>query len=97
VLKELGTLVPTMGADTTAALDQIVNAPAGNAFDTGYITAEYENHAFLRDLAAAYLKNSDANTSDISEKHGRQLAKVAFFAFTEHTGITHRILQELAV
>jgi predicted outer membrane protein len=95
VLKELGTLVPAMGTDASAALNRIANASEGSAFDKAYISAEYENHAYLRDLAAAYLKNSDANTSDVNERHGRQLATVALFAFTEHAAITRRIAQEL--
>jgi hypothetical protein len=96
VLKDLGTRLPEMNAEATAALEQITSAPAGGAFDTAYMTAEYENHAFLRDVATAYLRNSDPNTSDVKEQHGRQLASIAFFAFTEHTGITYRILRELA-
>ncbi len=96
VLRDLGTPLPAMDAEAKAALAQITNAPAGAAFDTAYMTAEYENHEFLRDLAAAYLQNSDAATSDPGEQHGRQLASVAFFAFTEHTGITRRILGALA-
>jgi hypothetical protein len=96
VLEQLGAVVPPMNAETKAALDQIVKAPAGRAFDTSYMTAEYENHAFLRDLAEAYLRNSDAGTRDAAEQHGRQLAQIAFYAFTEHTGITHRILKGIA-
>jgi putative membrane protein len=97
VLKDLGAKVPAMSLDAKATLDQIVNASPGGALDTAYMTVEYENHAFLKDLAAAYLKNSDPNASDIIEQHGRQLASVAYFAFTEHTGITRRILRELAL
>lgn len=96
VLQQLGATVPVMDAATKAALDQIVTSPVGRAFDTAYMTAEYENHAFLRDLAAAYLKNSGADTLDPGEQHGRQLAQVAFFAFTEHTGISGRILKSIA-
>lgn len=94
VLIDLGTALPPMAADAKAALDQIVNSSPGRAFDTAYMTAEYENHAFLRDLADAYLKNSDASSP--AETTGRALAKVAFFAFTEHTGLSHRILKEIA-
>lgn len=94
-LEELGTAVPTMGADTQAALHGIVDSRQGNAFDTAYISAEYENHAFLRDLAGAYLKQADKNSTDVTERLGQQLANVAFFAFTEHAAITHRIAGEL--
>lgn len=96
VLKDLGTPLPAMGDEASATLDQIKNAPAGGAFDAAYMTAEYENHAYLRDVVTAYLRNSDPNTFDIKEQHGRQLASIAFFAFTEHAGITYRILRELA-
>lgn len=94
VLEQLGATVPAMSADTRAALDQIVNAPVGRAFDVAYMTAEYENHAFLRDLAEAYLANSDQR--DPSEQEGRRLAQVAFFAFTEHTSICRRILSSVS-
>jgi len=64
-------------------------------FDRAYITAEYQNHVILRDLAQAYLTNSDPGTADAGERHGRHLASLAHFAFTEHTVITHRIAAEL--
>ncbi|BCG70147.1 hypothetical protein MesoLj113a_13050 [Mesorhizobium sp. 113-1-2] len=94
VLKELGTPLPPMGDAAKSALEHIAGSAAGTAFDTAYIGAEYENHAFLRDLAEAYLKNSDP--SDPSEQHGRQLATVAHWAFWEHTALTQRIARELA-
>jgi hypothetical protein len=96
VLKELGTVVPVMGAEAQAALASIRDAAEGAAFDKAYISAEYTNHVFLRDLAAAYLKNSDAATASVDERHGRQLASLALFAFTEHVAITHRIAQALS-
>lgn len=96
VLKEMGIPLPPMPADMKTALSQIVNSPAGTAFDTAFMTAEHDNHAYLRDLAAAYIENSAQPTSDLAEKHGRQIASVAFFAFTEHTGIAKRILDTLA-
>ena len=95
VLQDLGTVLPAMAPDTKAALDSIVNTPTGAAFDTAYMTAEFENHAFLLELAKAYLKNSDASSP--SEATGRALGKVTVFAFTEHTGVSRRILKELAV
>ncbi len=97
VLEQIGAVLPPMSAETKGALDQIVNAPAGRAFDVAYMTAEYENHAFLRDLAEAYLANSDATTRDPAEQEGRHLAQVAFFAFTEHTSICRRILKSVSV
>jgi putative membrane protein len=96
LLKELGTTVPDMDAASLAAYNSIKNSAQGHAFDRAYIGAEYQNHAVLRDLAAAYLQNSDANTSDADEKHGRHLASLALFAFTEHTVITKRINDELS-
>ena len=95
VLQDLGTVLPPMAADTKRALDDISNTPTGAAFDTAYMTAEYENHAFLLELAKAFIKNSDASSP--TEMTGRALGKVTVFAFTEHTGVSHRILKELAV
>ena len=96
VLEDLGTPLPQMGGEAWAALAQIINTPAGSAFDAAYMTVEYENHAFLRDLADAYLRNSDANTGGSRERYGRHIASMALVAFTEHTGITQRILRRLA-
>ena len=95
VLQDLGTVLPPMDADTKRTLDEISNTPAGTAFDTAYMTAEYENHAFLLELARAFMKNSDPSSP--AEATGRALGKVTVFAFTEHTGVSHRILKELAV
>ncbi|MEP7239480.1 MAG: DUF4142 domain-containing protein [Devosia sp.] len=95
VLQDLGTVLPPMTSDTKAALDSIVNTPNGTAFDTAYMTAEYENHAFLLELAKAYVKNSDPSSP--AEATGRALGKVTVFAFTEHTGVSRRILQDLTV
>jgi hypothetical protein len=41
------------------------------------------------------LKNSDPQTPDADERQRRRLATVAYWAFTEHTGITQRILREI--
>jgi hypothetical protein len=96
VLEDLGTPVPPMDMASAATLTQIINTPAGTAFDMAYLSAEHENHAFLQDLAAAYLRNSNPNTWDSRERYGRPLAKMALFSFIEHAGITQRILRELA-
>lgn len=64
-------------------------------FDRAFIAAEYQNHVVLRDLAQAYLTNSGPNAVDVEERHGRHLASLAHFAFTEHVVITHRIAAEL--
>ena len=94
VLQDLGTVLPPMTADTKRTLDDISNTPVGAAFDTAYMTAEYENHAFLLELAKAFLKNSDSSSA--AEATGRALGKVTVFAFTEHTGVSHRILKDMA-
>ena len=95
LLEDLGTPLPQMGGERWAALAQIINAPAGHAFDTAFTATSYENHAYLRDLTAAYLRNSHA--SDSREHYGRQLAQAALSAFTEHTDNAHSILRELAI
>ena len=94
LLEDLGTPLPQMGGERWAALAQIINAPAGHAFDTAYMATEYEDHAYLRDLAAAYLRNSRCAPTP-GEHYGRQFAQAALSAFTEHTGIAHSILREL--
>ena len=98
ILVELGTPVPPMGADAQATLAHIRDAEVGTAFDKAFIGAQYHNHVFLRDLAAAYLKNADADTSSpsVDERHGRQIASLGLFAFTEHVVITNHILQALS-
>ena len=95
VLKDLGTPVPPMDAKAQATLDKIKAAANGAAFDQAYITAQHENHEFLRDLATAYLKNSAPGSTDAEEKHGRHLATLALSNFKEHVAITKRISSEL--
>ena len=92
VLKDLGTTVPSMDAKAGATLERIKAARDGAAFDRAYITAQVENHEFLRDLATAYLRNSAGSTGDMAEKHGRHLATLALATFTEHVALTRRIL-----
>jgi len=91
VLKDLGTAVPAPDAKASATLAMIRAASNGAAFDHAYITAQIENHEFLRDLATAYLRNSAAGTGDMSEKHGRHLATLSLATFTEHVALTRRI------
>ncbi len=95
VLKELGTPVPPMDAKAQATLEKIKAAPNGVAFDRAYITAQYENHEFLRDIATAYLRNSPAGTTEMAEKQGQHLATLALATFKEHVAITKRISGEL--
>jgi hypothetical protein len=94
-LKELGAPAPSLGPDARSALDTISNASRGNAFDRAYIAAQCENHAFLRDLAAAYLECGDPQPSDPRERQGRQLASMALCMATEHAAVTNRISREI--
>jgi hypothetical protein len=94
-LKELGAPVPPLGPDARSALETISNASRGNAFDRAYIAAQCENHAYLRDLTAAYLESSDPRTSDPRERQGRQLATMALCAATEHAAVASRISREI--
>jgi predicted outer membrane protein len=95
ILRDLGTQVPTPGSDARAALEMVTNASKGSAFDRAYITAQCENHAYLRDLAAAYLENSEPRPADPQERQGRQLAQMALCTATEHAAIANRISREL--
>ena len=97
VLEDLGTPVPQMGGEPWGVLAEIINTPAGRAFDTAYISAEYENHVFLRDLTAAYLNNSNSKTQNTRERYGRQLARGALFAFTEHGATAQKIRRSLVL
>jgi len=95
VLRELGQPAPQMGPDAKGVLDMIASSSKGSAFDRAYITAQCENHAYLRDLTAAYLENSDPGASDARERQGRQLAMLALCCFTEHAATANRISREL--
>jgi len=95
VLKELGTPIPPMDAKARATLAKIQSAAPGPEFDLAYITAQHENHIFLRDLATAYLSNTVPNEKTFAEQQGRHLATLALNQFTEHVEITARILREL--
>lgn len=95
VLKELGTPVPAPDAMAQATLAKIKNAHEGAAFDRDYITAQVENHKFLRALATAYLENAPRDTSEMAELQGQHLATLALATFKEHVLLTERILGEL--
>lgn len=94
-LKELGATVPPLGPDARSALEMISNASKGAAFDRAYVQAQCDNHAFLRDLTAAYLESSDVQASDARERQGRQLACMALCIATEHAAIASRISREI--
>jgi hypothetical protein len=95
VLREIGAQVPAMGQDAKSALEMVTNASKGAAFDRAYIAAQCENHAFLRDLTAAYLENSDPRASDERERQGRALAQIALCTATEHAAVCNRIAREV--
>ncbi|GJG89324.1 hypothetical protein tb265_45050 [Gemmatimonadetes bacterium T265] len=95
VLRELQTPVPPMDAMARATLEKIQTAARGAAFDQAYITAQRDNHEFLRDLAEGYLRNSAGATS-MPELHGRHLATLALATFKEHVVHTKTILRTLS-
>lgn len=95
VLKELKTPVPEMDEKAKATLNKIKTAEKGEAFDKAYIMAQLENHEFLRDHAADYLKNASSGSSDMAEQQGQHLATLALATFKEHVMITTRISKEL--
>lgn len=95
VLRELKTPTPPMDAKAKATLAMIQGAAPGREFDVAYITAQYDNHVFLRDLATAYLKNTTPAEPTFAEQQGRHLATLALNQFTEHVELTARILKEL--
>lgn len=95
VLRELQTPVPPMDAMARATLRKIQTAARGSAFDTAYITAQRDNHEYLRDLAEGYLRNSAGATS-MPEMHGRHLATLALATFKEHVVHTKTILRTLS-
>ena len=95
VLRELKTPTPPMDAKAKATLAMIQGAAPGHEFDVAYITAQHDNHVFLRDLATAYLKNTTPAEPTFAEQQGRHLATLALNQFTEHVELTARILSEL--
>lgn len=94
VLKDLGTPVPGMDAKAKATLEKIKSAKPGLEFDRAYISAQLENHEFLRDLAQNYLSKANAKAS-AAENQGKHLATLSLAVFKEHVAITKRILGEL--
>jgi hypothetical protein len=96
VLEDLGTPLPQMGGERWATLAQIINTPAGRAFDAVYMAMEHEVHTYLKDLAAAYLRYSNTSMFDPREHYGRQFVGAALFAFIEHASVSRRTLRELA-
>ena len=95
VLKELGTPVPAPDAKAKATLEKLKSADKGAAFDQAYITAQLENHEFLRDTAMDYLKRTEGSKESKAEQQTQHLATLALATFNEHVAITKRISGEL--
>ena len=95
VLKELGTPVPAPDAKAKATLEKLKSADKGAAFDEAYITAQLENHEFLRDTAMDYLKRTEGSKESKAEQQTQHLATLALATFKEHVAITKRISGEL--
>jgi putative membrane protein len=93
VLTDLGTVVPEMDDKATETFEKIKQAEAGEEFDMIYVSAQLENHEFLRDLAMDYLSNTDG--SSVEENQGKHLATLSLAVFKEHVEITKRIKMEL--
>jgi predicted outer membrane protein len=94
VLKELGTPVPEMGDMAKQTLESLKAAPKGIEFDKAYMTAQLQNHVFLRNHATDYLKNSTGKT-DPAETQTRHLATLALATFKEHVALCQRISAQL--
>ena len=95
VLKELGTPVPAPDAKAKATLEKLKSADKGAAFDEAYITAQLENHEFLRDTATDYLTRTEGSKDSKAEQQTQHLATLALATFKEHVAITKRISSEL--
>ena len=95
VLKELSTPVPTPDAKAKATLEKLKSAEKGAAFDEAYITAQLENHEFLRDTATDYLKRTEGSKESKAEQQTQHLATLALATFKEHVAITKRSSGEL--
>lgn len=94
VLKSLGTPVPEPDEKAKEILAKLQSA-SGAEFDKAYITAQLENHEFLRDHAEDYLKET-ASKTDMAEKHTHDLATLALATFKEHVMICKRISSSLS-
>lgn len=95
VLKELGTPVPAPDAKAKATLEKLKSANKGAEFDRAFISAQLENHEFLRDHAMDYLKRNTGSKSGAADLQTQHLATLALATFKEHVAITKRISGEL--
>ena len=94
VLKQLGTPVPDPDAKAKETMQMLNDAAMGPEFDKAYITAQLENHEFLRDHTEAFLKDG-ARKGDAASQHAKHLAELALATFKEHVAICTRIKGEL--
>ena len=94
VLQQLGTPVPDPDDKAKETMKMLNDAAKGPAFDMAYITAQLENHEFLRDHAEAFLKDG-ARKGDAASEHAKHLAELALATFKEHVAICTRIKGEL--
>lgn len=95
VLKALKTPVPEPTEKAQATLEKLKSADKGHDFDLAYMTAQLENHEFLRDHAENYLKNSPMGKGSMEEQQGQHLATLALATFKEHVLLCTRISGEL--
>ena len=94
VLQQLGTPVPAPDDKAKETMKMLSDAAQGPDFDKVYITAQLENHEFLRDHTEAFLKDG-ARRGDAASKHAMHLAELALATFKEHVAICTRIKGEL--
>ena len=87
--------MPAPDAKAKATLEKLKSTDKGAAFDEAYITAQLENHEFLRDTAMDYLKRTEGSKESKAEQQTQHLATLALATFKEHVAITKRISGEL--
>ena len=94
VLKQLNTPEPTPDAKAKQTMQMLTDAAQGPEFDKAYISAQLENHEFLRDHAEAFLKDG-AHKGDAATEQTKHIAELALATFKEHVAICTRIKGEL--
>lgn len=94
VLTDLGTPTPELDAKGKETLAKLEAAPKGPEFDKAFMTAQLENHKFLRDHAEDYLKYPH-DKKDPAENQTIHLATLALNQFKEHVAICKRVLGDM--
>lgn len=94
ILKELRTADHGITPEANATLSLIVAAPQGRMFDIAYMSAQLENHMFMRELAQTYLKNA-AGRGGSAESHMRHVATLLITTCDQHLTLNRRILGNL--